>query len=253
MDLLREYINQNAWRDWQRYLEKLPLNENQTVYDLGCSIGAVSKLFSEKTKSVTGFDNNGFLLSEAGKDAGDNCSFVSADIFTLEPEKLEKCDGIWSSFTLAYMEDPQLFISKWMKCLNNNGWFAITDIDGLFSNHLSKDNKYLMRIQEFENESAEKGIYDFKIGGKIKNLMENCGLEVIVSEEDWYDAELNFKGKADGDIAENWRARLARMVKLKEYLDDDYEDFCDSFLNEITHEGHDSHGCVKFYAGIKKY
>lgn len=52
MDLLREYKNQNTWRGWERYLEKLPLKDNQIVYDLGCSIGSVSKLISQKAKAV---------------------------------------------------------------------------------------------------------------------------------------------------------------------------------------------------------
>lgn len=31
MTLLEEYKNQSNWREWERYLNKLPLNENQTV------------------------------------------------------------------------------------------------------------------------------------------------------------------------------------------------------------------------------
>lgn len=58
MTLLEEYKNQNIWRDWERYINKLPLNKNQVVYDLGCSIGVVSKLLSPQVKKVVGFDNN---------------------------------------------------------------------------------------------------------------------------------------------------------------------------------------------------
>lgn len=76
MDLLKEYLNQNTWRDWERYLEKLPLNKNQIVYDLGCSIGAVSNLLAKKAKEVVGFDNNEFLLGEADKRKENNCKFV---------------------------------------------------------------------------------------------------------------------------------------------------------------------------------
>lgn len=252
MDLIKEYINQNTWRDWERYLEKLPLNENQIVYDLGCSIGAVSKLLAKKAKGVVGFDNNKFLLDEADKRKENNCQFVLDNIFTLEPSKLEKCDGIWMSFALAYMEDPKLFISNWTKCLNYNGWFAIVDIDGLFSGHLPESNKYLSKIETFESESEKSKIYDFKIGGKIKTLMEENGLEIITSEDNWYDVELNFRGAADKDIVKNWSARLERMVKLKDYFGVNYNEFCKEFLNLISDEKHVSNGCVKFYVGIKK-
>lgn len=253
MNLLEEYINQNIWRDWERYLEKLPLRKNQIVYDLGCSIGAVSKLLSKKVKEVIGFDNDGYLLDEANKGKENNCKFVLYNIFTLDPNKLEKCDGIWMSFALAYMEDPNLFISNWIKCLKHNGWFAIVDIDGLFSGHLPEGHKYLDKIESFENESEKSKIYDFKIGRKIKRLMEENGLEIITFENNWYDVELNFSGRANNDIVENWRARLERMVKLKDHLGINYNEFCNEFLALISNENHVANGCVKFCVGIKKY
>jgi ubiquinone/menaquinone biosynthesis C-methylase UbiE len=251
MDLLKEYINQNNWRDWERYLEKLPLNKDQVVYDLGCSIGAVSNLLAKKTKEVVGFDNNKFLLDEANKRKENNCEFVLDNIFTLEPSKLKKCDGIWMSFALAYMEDPELFISNWIKCLNYNGWFAIIDIDGLFSGHLPESNQYLDKIKKIEAESEQSKVYDFKIGRKIKSLMEKNGLKIITSEDNWYDVELNFIGKANKDIVQNWTARLERMVKLKDYFGVNYNEFCNDFLNLISCEEHVANGCVKFYVGIK--
>lgn len=253
MDLLNEYIIQNNWREWERYLERLPLNKNQIVYDLGCSIGAVSNLLAKKAKEVVGFDNNKFLLDEANKRKESNCKFVLDNIFTLDPDKLQKCDGIWMSFALAYMEEPGLFISNWAKCLNYNGWFAIVDIDGLFSGHLPENNKYINIIKNFENESEKSKIYDFKIGRKIKSLMEKSGLEIIISEDNWYDAELNFIGTANKDIVENWKARLERMVKLKECFGANYNEFCNDFLNLISCEEHVANGCVKFYVGIKKH
>lgn len=253
MDLLKEYINQNTWRDWERYLVNLPLSENQLVYDLGCSIGTVSKLLAKEVRKVVGFDNDKDLLDEANKRKENNCEFVLENIFTLDPSKLEKCDGIWMSFALAYMEDPKLFISKWTKCLNYNGWFAIVDIDGLFSGHLPENNKYLDKIEAFENESEKSKTYDFKIGAKIKMLMEESGLEIINVENNWYDVELNFRGGANIDIVENWRARLERMIKLKDYFGVNYDEFCNDFLNLIYDESHEANGCVKFYVGIKKH
>lgn len=135
MNLLEEYKNQNIWKEWERYLARLPLSQNQIVYDLGCSIGAVSKLFSEKVKKVIGFDNDEYLLEEANKEKQDNCHFMLENISKLNPVNLEKCDGIWMSFVLAYMENPSLFISKWTRRLNTGGWLAIFDIDGLFSKY----------------------------------------------------------------------------------------------------------------------
>lgn len=251
MTLLEEYIKQNNWRQWERYLERLPLDKNQIVYDLGCSIGKVSKLLSTKVSKVVGFDNNRYLLEEANREKQDNCNFALADISKLNPSALEKYDGIWFSFALAYMENPNLFIRKWTNYLNTGGWFAIVDIDGLFSKHLSVDSKYFNQIKKFENESEKGGNYDFKIGSKIKKLMEENGLKVIVEEIDWYDKELNFKGKGSSEIIENWKARLERMVRLKEYLGENYTEFCRVFIESISEENHVSNECVQFYVGIK--
>lgn len=251
MTLLEEYKNQNIWRNWERYIDKLPLNENQTVYDLGCSIGFVSKLLSTQVKKVVGFDNDGYLLEEANKRKQNNCEFILENIFTLNPINLKKCDGIWMSFTLAYMRDPELFISNWTKCLNHGGWFAIVDIDGLFSSHLPNNDKYFNKIETFEKESEKNKIYDFRIGNKIKRLMKECGLEIIIGENNWYDRELNFKGKAASDIVNNWTARLERMVVLKSYLGMGYSEFCNHFIDTISKEGHITNGGVKYYVGIK--
>lgn len=109
MTLIEEYKKQNIWRDWERYLNKIPLNKNQMVYDLGCSIGVVSELFSSKVRTVVGFDSNRSLFEEANKHKQNNCKFILEDIFTLDTSRLEKCDGIWTSFTIAYMENPQSF------------------------------------------------------------------------------------------------------------------------------------------------
>ena len=132
MTLLEEYTNQNEWRVWDKYLRLLPLDENQIVYDLGCAAGYLSRLLGTKVKKVTGFDCDRLLLEKARENSPANCEFKLSDLSTINPSELGKCDGIWLSFTLAYIEDPASFISNWAKCLNNGGWMAIADIDGMF-------------------------------------------------------------------------------------------------------------------------
>ncbi|MGG7177352.1 class I SAM-dependent methyltransferase [Clostridium paraputrificum] len=253
MDLVKEYENQNEWRQWERYLSKLPLDKNQTIYDLGCSIGTVSKLLSSRGGKVVGYDNDEYLLKKAMIEKKDNCNFILEDIFSINPIKLEKCHGIWISFVLAYAENPRLFISNWIKCLNKGGWVAIVDIDNLFSGHLSVEDRYLDVIRRFEEDSYKNKTYDFKIGSKIKDLMVQNGLEIFVEENDWYDDELNFKGSANESIIENWKARLDRMVNLKSLLGNKYNEFSTHFCYEISKQDHVARGCVKFYVGIKNY
>lgn len=251
MPLLEEYKIQNTWRDWGRYLDKLPLESDQTVYDLGCSIGFVTKMLAQRVKKTVGIDNDEQLLEEANKNKPDNCAFMSENVFTCNPSQFKKCDGIWTSFSLAYMSEPEMFIENWMKCLNDGGWFAVADIDGLFSSHLSGDSKYYERIEQFENQSELSKIYDFTIGRKIKSLMQQSGLRLIVEEDDWYDRELNFNGKAAPDIIQSWSARLERMVSLKLAFGATYSDFTRDFLGIISQDAHITNGGVRYYAGIK--
>lgn len=252
MTLQEEYKKQNTWRDWERYLDKLPLHSDQIVYDLGCGIGYLSKLLSDKVQRVVGFDTNNLLLEEANKNKPDNCEFVLEDIWKLDAGKLNKCHGIWLAFTLAYMPNPAFFLSKWMKCLSQGGWVAIVDIDELFLKHLPYNSKYFKKINLFETEAETSRIYDFKIGSKIRDIMTGNGLDIVVAEEDWYDKELNFTGKASTEIVRAWENRLERMIKLKAYLGEQYADFSKEFLKLLFEEEHKSVGGIKFYVGIKR-
>ena len=56
MTLLEEYKNQVKWRNWETYLENLPIGSQDTVFDLGCSIGTVSGLLARQAKQVIGID-----------------------------------------------------------------------------------------------------------------------------------------------------------------------------------------------------
>jgi SAM-dependent methyltransferase len=250
--LLEEYEKQNAWRAWARYLDRLPLGPGQTVYDLGCSVGAVTRLLARRVKTAVGFDSDALLLDEARRGMPANCVFLGADLQAADPERYDKCDGIWMSFTLAYIKGPGLFISNWMKCLNNGGWLALADIDGLFSSHLPKGSNYYDELEAFENTSGSGGAYDFRIGRKLGDLMEQNGLDVIVREDDWRDRELNFTGPAPQEIVRSWEARLARMVSLKSYFGGRYADFCREFLEALKSEKHEARGAVRYCVGVKR-
>jgi SAM-dependent methyltransferase len=249
--LIEEYERQNGWREWERYLDRLPLKPGQTVFDLGCATGAVTRLLARRAGKAVGFDNNALLLDEARRRRTENVTFISGDIGAAQTATREKCDGIWISFALAYMGEPEAFISNWMTRLKDGGWFAAADIDGLFSGHLPKDSGYRANTERFEAQSESSRTYDFRIGRKIKRLMACCGLDIIVEENDWRDRELNFVGAAPPEIARSWEARLDRMVSLKAHFGARYGDFCREFLQAITRESHASHGCVRYVVGIK--
>lgn len=65
MTLREEYKRQSIWRNWTPYIESLPIDKNDTVLDLGCGIGTVTKLLSKKAFHVIGVDFNRDLIQEA--------------------------------------------------------------------------------------------------------------------------------------------------------------------------------------------
>lgn len=252
MTLLEEYVKQNTWREWERYLEKLPLSPEQTVCDLGCSIGVVTKLLSRRVGKAVGLETDPELLEAAKKQSPSNCEFIHTDIQTTDPACFGMFNGIWMSFTLAYMREPGAFIESWTRQLRDGGWFAVTDIDSLFSCHLPDGSRFFSETLQFEAMSEQSGFYDDRIGRKLKSILVQNGLDIIVEENDWYDRELNFSGPAAPEIAENWEARLSRMLALKGYYRDRYGDFCREFLDAIKSDGHEAHGGVRFCVGIKR-
>jgi len=65
MSIVEEYKNQMFWRNWISYIEKLPIKDSDTILDLGCANGEVTKLISERCLQVIGIDFNSELLKEA--------------------------------------------------------------------------------------------------------------------------------------------------------------------------------------------
>jgi len=58
MNLVKEYKNQSTWRDWSPYIERLPIDNQDTIFDFGCSLGIVTKLLAKKASYVIGIENN---------------------------------------------------------------------------------------------------------------------------------------------------------------------------------------------------
>jgi SAM-dependent methyltransferase len=251
MNLVEEYRNQSNWRDWGSYIKRLPVNQQDVILDLGCSIGAVSKLLAEKAHHVVGIDNNPELLKEAERiNRAENISFLNMDLRSTACRELSLFNGIWSSFVAAYFPDFEPVLNDWISVLKPGGWIALVEMSDLFS-HEPVSRFTRDTFESYSVRQCRNNTYDFKMGVKLKDYVHSCGLSIIY-EEDMSDRELTFNGPAEAEILKSWESRLDRMHQFIEYAGKkDFHRIRDDFMNGLSDPNHTSHSTVKFIVAKK--
>jgi 2-polyprenyl-3-methyl-5-hydroxy-6-metoxy-1,4-benzoquinol methylase len=84
LDIIEEYKLQQSWRNWEQYLAAIPINVNDRVLDLGCSVGGVSNLLAKQVASVTGIDLNSDFINHCKANQQLNQHFIHSDFSTLQ-------------------------------------------------------------------------------------------------------------------------------------------------------------------------
>lgn len=249
--LLQEYRNQQKWRDWEKYLQFIPLKKEDVVLDLGCSVGNVSRLLALRLEKVIGIDINHNFINYCNSKKLDNEEFICADISAFDYSSIGDISGIWSSFSLSYIQDVSSLLKTLHTILKEDGWIALLDVSCFISGNLSKESKYYQRVKKFELDSHQSGLYDFDFGTRMKGLLQNSGFSIIYSDHDISDRELNFAGSADNDVLAGWSSRLKRMKRLRDELGKDYPEFCQEFMSGLKSDHHEKRENVKFVVAKK--
>ena len=246
MNLTDEYKRQSKWRNWDSYVQALPVKPDDTIFDLGCSIGVVTKMLAKKASKVYGIDNNSELLDEATHtNSSDNIIYRLDDISSLKNKDLPLADGIWSSFVPAYFPDFSPVLGTWLEFLKPGGWIAVVEISDLFG-HDPMSSFAHNTFREYYDRQLKTKIYDFEMGSRLKGLLTGSGLSII-HEENRSDRELSFNGPGDTDVLFSWECRFERMHMFKEYLGGDvFYRLKEEFLGCLANENHTSHTIVKF-------
>lgn len=251
MNLFQEYEKQQSWRGWQRYLEFIPYRQEDSVVDLGCSVGDVSRLFSLRVKHVSGIDINPQFIDFCQSNKNTNQTFICSDFLSFNSLPIEPINGVWSSFSLSYLRHPLEFLISVNSSMEQGGWIALLDISCFISGNLAKNSKYYDRVRRFELESYKSGIYDFNFGARMQGLLQNAGFDILYVDNDITDPELNFAGAAAQEIIDGWAARLSRMTRLKAELGPEYSDFCNELLANLRSESHEKRENVRFVVAKK--
>ena len=251
MDLIEEYRMQAGWRNWESYITCLPIKANDVIYDLGCSLGFVSKILSNQAAMVYSIDNNQDLLNEAQKiNPASNIIYKTGELRNIELLELPLADGIWSSFVAAYFPDFTPILKKWAKLLKPGGWIALVEMSGLYSHEPL--NHFVNEIfRNYSDRQRINNVYDFEMGKQVKQMMIDCGLSII-HEEEKTDRELNFIGPAEAEILKAWETRFNRMSAFRDYVgEENFQKIKSEFLLCLKSGNHCSKTVVKFLVAKK--
>lgn len=252
MSLAEEYRNQSKWRDWNSYIDQLPVQPDNRIFDLGCGIGTVSSLLARKVFSVTGIDRDPALLKEAKliNDAP-NIRYIQYDLRALQELDLPLSDAIWSSFSAAYFPDFKPVLFQWLQLLKPGGWIGLVEMGDLLGHEPMGENIKSI-IRDYYDRQCRKNIYDFEMGGKIHEFMVKSDL-IIIHEDSMPDPELTFSGPASPEIYTAWENRLERMYGFRKFLGDVvYLQVKKEFLNCIKMKEHFSKTVVNFIIAKSK-
>ncbi len=251
MTLAEQYKNQLQWRNQEANIQKLPAEPQHVILDLGCGIGAVTKLLAQKSHKVLGIDNNPELLNVAKNEfTSINTTYYLADLTNLQSLSLPLANGIWSSFTASYFPDFMPVLSSWLNLLQPGGWIAIQEMGGLFDHEpLSTATKQIFKT--YSDLQCRRNMYDFEMGNKLRSFLQEAGLKII-HEEILPDEELTCNGPAHAKIKLSWKNRFDRMHNFQKYLGSDtFNKVKAEFLDSLMDENHLSNTRVYYYIALR--
>lgn len=250
MTLVDDYKRQLAWRSWGTVVDAIPSLQDHSVLDLGCGVGDVAALLTDRGARVTGVDLSEELLEAARNRELPRASFRCCDLRALPaPEELAgKVDGIWCGFTLAYFTDPIPVVNGWARHLRPGGWIAVIEIDDLFGHEPLRDSTSAL-LNAYAEDALAAGRYEFRMGSKLRRVLEHCGFKVT-HEGELADRELAFDGPASEDVLQGWRQRLDRMKLLHDFCGSEFDAVREDLLGCLGSASHRSLARVRWCIGI---
>lgn len=251
MNILEEYEKQQRWRNWGQYLQHVPIRADDHVIDLGCSVGGVSNWLSKHAERVTGIDLNRDLIEYCQVRKKAHQTFICENFEKINYDSIGPITGIWSSFSLSYLENPVEFLSGLHKALESGGWVALVDVSCFLSGNMPQNGMYHDSVKEFEMNSWESGQYDFDFGSKMETVLKWAGFSIFYVDNDVTDSELNSTGPASSEVLANWKARLERMRGLRMRFPSTYTEVCQEIMLYLGSTARCKRNNVRFVVGRK--
>jgi hypothetical protein len=118
------------------------------------------------------------------------------------------------------------------------GW-ATSTVSGRASWQRTFPTRFRDEILRFYDQARRAGRYDFEAGRKLAAAARAVGLKVM-HEGTLPDDELAFDGAAAPDVLEAWRKRLQRVVGLKMFMRERFDDYARILLDTLASPNHRS-------------
>ncbi len=105
-------------------LDRVPVEAPRVIYDLGCGLGQVTRLISDRWPSaaVYGVDNSKEMLAHAAAKPG-KVQWIEADLRAWSPDAAP--DVLYSNATLHWVEGHRELFPRLVGCLNPGGCLAV--------------------------------------------------------------------------------------------------------------------------------
>jgi len=219
----------------------VPPLDGKTVLDLGCGVGDQAAELVARGARVIGIDTNEELLATAQSRGIPNAEFRNGDLRTLEDVGV--ADGIWCSFTAAYVPNLAPTLACWRQHLKPEGWVVLTEVDNLFG-HEPVEPQTRSLLVAYAEDALAANRYDFHMGRKLHIHLERAGF-TLADSRTLADKELAFDGPAAPDVLESWKSRLERMKVLRDFCGVTFERVRDDLLAALA--------CGDHYSVAKVY
>ena len=162
-------------------LNEMRISSNDTVLDIGCGEGTITRKIAKKAKSVTGIDKSELMLEELNKKAKEenikNIRTIQKDINDLSVEELRNYDIVLASRCLNGIAN----IKNTLLTLNEiaNNYVYITVFGS--STHNKAGTDYMVLVMLLRSLGIEANVLQLE----CKNLKEYHSIEEAIDRSIW--------------------------------------------------------------------
>lgn len=217
-EISQKYTTLNGMDMWTNYYEYKTIKKyfcGDTVLELGCADGGMTKLLIEDFKNITVIDGSDNAIKRLKSQI--NSDKIETIVSYFEDVDInKKYDTIIMGHILEHVESPVYILNKFKNYLNDNGKIILT-VPNAKSFHRIAGVKMgflqsIYELNETDKRIGHKRVYDFE---KVENDINSSGLKMIHRDGYW------IKFLSNKQIEESWNDELIKtyMELGSEFLD----------------------------------